>query len=507
VLTFAGLVLALGSLLSSCGGSSSSIPSGIHKIKHVIIIMQENRSFDSYFGTFPGADGLPRKNGKFTVCVPDPRSQRCVRPFHDRQSLNYGGPHDEANALADINRGRMNGFIHEIRVLRRVGCVSPFDPHCVGVIRGDNPPDVMGYHTGKDLPNYWTYARDFVLQDHMFQPDTSWSLPSHLYMVSAWSARCRVRRQPMSCRSNDALRLVLLGKHKYDRPNFAWTDITYLLHEHHVSWRYYVSTGTQPDCAYGQMFCRVGLQSNKSPSIWNPLPYFWTVIQDRQVRNIASVSHFYADARAGTLPSVSWVIPSGAVSEHPPALVDVGQSYVTRLINAVMQSPNWKSTAIFLAWDDWGGFYDHVMPPGIDGDGYGIRVPALVISPYARKGYIDHQTLSFDAYLKFVEDDFLNGQRLDPNTDGRPDPRPDVRENASGLGDLTRDFDFARAPRRPVVLPVNPRTDLRPPTRKQLGDLFRGKQRLFQMCLFRVGEKRYCTIRLPRHSRRLKRPT
>jgi phospholipase C len=121
-----------------------------------------------------------------------------------------------------------------------------------------------------------------------------------------------------------------------------------------------------------------------------------------------------------------------------------------------MRSPDWDSTAIFLAWDDWGGFYDHVKPPTVDAQGYGLRVPALVISPYARRGFIDHQTLSFDAYLKFIEDDFLHGQRLDPKTDGRPDPRPDVRENASILGNLARDFDFARAPRPPLLLPERP---------------------------------------------------
>jgi phospholipase C len=122
-----------------------------------------------------------------------------------------------------------------------------------------------------------------------------------------------------------------------------------------------------------------------------------------------------------------------------------------------MRSPNWNSTAIFLAWDDWGGFYDHVPPPVVDGAGYGIRVPALVISPYAKHGYIDHQTLSFDAYLKFIEDVFLGGRRLDPKTDGRPDPRPTVRENAHILGDLRKDFDFKQKPRPPLILRPRPR--------------------------------------------------
>ncbi len=120
-----------------------------------------------------------------------------------------------------------------------------------------------------------------------------------------------------------------------------------------------------------------------------------------------------------------------------------------------MRSKDWKSTAIFLTWDDWGGFYDHVAPPTVDGNGYGFRVPGIVISPYARRGYIDHQRLSFDAFAKFIEDDFLSSQRLDPKTDGRPDPRPDVRENVKGLGNLVRDFNFAQSPRAAQLLPVN----------------------------------------------------
>ena len=132
--------------------------------------------------------------------------------------------------------------------------------------------------------------------------------------------------------------------------------------------------------------------------------------------------------------------------------MSVGQAYVTALVNAVMQGPDWNSTAIFLTWDDWGGFYDHVMPPHVDELGYGLRVPGIVISPYAKKGFIDHQTLSFDAYVKFIEDDFLGGSRIDPRTDGRPDPRPDVRENVTILGDLRKDFDFSQAPRAPLVL-------------------------------------------------------
>jgi len=156
------------------------------------------------------------------------------------------------------------------------------------------------------------------------------------------------------------------------------------------------------------------------------------------------------------LPSVSWIDPNSRVSEHPAALVSAGQAYVTTLVNAIMRSPCWDSTAIFLSWDDWGGFYDHVVPPSVDQNGYGLRVPGLVISPYAKLGYVDHQQLSHDAYLKFIEDDFLGGQRLNPATDGRPDPRPYVREEAPGLGNVESDFDFNQLPRPPLLLPSHP---------------------------------------------------
>ncbi len=430
---------------------------GIHKIRHVVIVMQENRSFDSYFGTYPGADGLPRRNGRFTVCSRDPRSGRCMRPYHDHLDRNLGGPHEHLDAVRDVADGKMDGFVREARRGLTRGCLRhPTAPICS---LGARHPDVMGYHDRHEIPNYWSYARHFVLQDHMFQPDTSWSLPAHLFMVSEWSARCSVQHDPMSC--VNALENPLAPPHEIQnptgqKPDYAWTDLTYLLHRHHVSWRYYVFAGDEPDCETGAMVCAAIRQRAKTPGIWNPLPWFDTVRDDHQLRDVTSISHFFRAARRGRLPAVSWVTPDNHVSEHPPSLVTNGQAYVTNVINTVMHSPDWKSTAIFLAWDDWGGFYDHVVPPQVDENGFGLRVPALVISPYARHGFIDHQTASFDAYAKFIEDDFLGGSRLDPATDGRPDPRPDVRESMPQVGDLAFDFDFDQKPLQPLILPLHP---------------------------------------------------
>jgi phospholipase C len=354
----------------------------------------------------------------------------------------------------------MNGFVAQQRKGLRA-CRQSNNPACGGA---KGVPDAMGYHTGADIPNYWSYARRFVLQDHMYESVISWSLPAHLYLVSEWSAHCK-NDHPMSCHNEHRQpgNPPGFGRGHNRPPEYAWTDLTYLMYKHHVSWRYYISDGTEPDCrAAGAVVCPPVKQSATSPGIWNPLLWFTTVHQDRQMHDIQSLSEFSTAVRRGNLPAVSWIIPNDHVSEHPPQLISTGQSYVTTLINAIMRSPDWNSTAIFVTWDDWGGFYDHVPPPHVDGNGYGIRVPGLVISPYAKQGYIDHQTLSFDAYAKFIEDIFVGGQRLNPRTDGRPDPRPHVRENAPQLGNLLSDFNFSQPPRPPVLLPTHPTTDLKP---------------------------------------------
>jgi len=444
-----------GSPTSSPTTSTGSTGHGIHKIKHVIIIMQENRSFDSYFGVFPGADGIPQKNGVFNVCLPDPMAAGgCQRPYHDPALVNVGGPHGADTAHAVIDHGRMDGFVTEDLNAPSKACANVHNPACRAGAAGKI--DVMGFHDAREIPNYWTYAKDFVLQDHLFEPNFGWSLPSHLFMVSAWAAGCRSARDPTSCSSNLGDPDRFHDKVAPTVPNYAWTDLTYLLYTHHVSWGYYVDQGYQPDCDDGSVTCSAKPQTVGVPEIWNPLPDFVDVHRDHQISNIQPAENFFRAAATGALPSVSWVVPNQDHSEHPPASVADGQAWVTKLVNAVMQGPDWSSSAIFLAWDDWGGFYDHVVPPKVDVNGYGLRVPGIVISPYARSGFIDHQRLSFDAYLKFIEDDFLGGLRIDPKTDGRPDSRPDVRENAQVLGNLVSDFDFTQAPRPPVVLSPTP---------------------------------------------------
>src|SRR5216684_3597821 len=246
LLTIAFAFLFATTTLAACANPVSSSQQGgdIHKIQHVVVIMQENRSFDSYFGTYPGADGIPMQNGTPTVCVPDPLAKQCVKPFHDPNDRNGGGPHGNSNAIADINSGQMNGFQIQAEKAHK-GCIDPNNPACANAAKSD----VMGYHDAREIPNYWAYASHFVLQDHMFEPNASWSLPQHLSMVSEWSAYCATV-SPQSCRNalqSPGLPPDFQGGGK-QATTCSWTDLSYLLYKGGVNWKYYVQAGVEPDC-------------------------------------------------------------------------------------------------------------------------------------------------------------------------------------------------------------------------------------------------------------------
>jgi phospholipase C len=427
-------------------------------LDHLVFIVLENRSFDHYFGTFPGADGIPMNaDGRPKVCLPDPVEGGCHRPYHDTNFIDQGGPHGEVGSEISINGGAMDGFVEARRVIGN-GCDKhPDEKPCPQAVDGpQGQPDVMGYHTGKELPIYWEYAETFTLHDRMFAPTDSWTLPAHLFLVSAWSATCSDLDDPMSCSSDqkfpggiyaDEPSKIWAPKMGEPRP-YVWAPVTWLLYKAGVSWGYYVGEGTcvAPPCEH--------LEGILTAPVQNPLPGFAATAATGQLDNIRPNTEFIRDARAGNLPSVSWFMPEQDKGEHPPDSIEVGQAYVAKAINAVMEGPEeqWLRTAIVLTWDDWGGFYDHVEPPVVDENGWGLRVPSMVISPWAKPGFIDSQTLSYDAYLKLIEDRFLGGQRLDPETDGWPDSRPTVREEVKLLGDLALDFDFTQEPLPPLVL-------------------------------------------------------
>jgi len=223
--------------------------------------------------------------------------------------------------------------------------------------------------------------------------------------------------------------------------SYRFPEITLLLMSGKISWKYYVTSGElPPNSTDGRT---AGTRSDrllnpKKYTLWNPLPAFPAVKKNPgQMNRLVDTSQFYEDARSGNLPQVSWVIPSRPVSEHPLGGVREGMAYVTSLVNAIMKSPDWKTTAIFISWDDWGGFYDHVPPPKVDEFGYGIRVPGLVISPYARQNFIDHNTYSFESWLRIVEERY--GVRSMTKRDAK-------------AADMRNAFDFSQKPRPPITL-------------------------------------------------------
>jgi len=456
-----------GALLAASGHSHAQTQARTVPITHVVIIMQENRSFDTYFGTYPGANGIPAG-----VCSPlDPRNPAagCVVPFHDVHDVNGGGSHSAPNAQSDIDNGidhaYMDGFIQQ-QSHAPTNCKNPNNPACAGSGDGIARHDVVGYHTDAKIPNYWAYAENFVLQDAMFEGVRTWSLPAHLDLTSEWVANCTDPTRVSTCTTTNNI------AHNTPSTIYPWANLFQLMDVHNVTWKYYIDQGLAPDCEDDEMDCPPQQQAPQVPSYWNVPPNFkWVQDAGKAYLKLHNpiLAQFYADVAAGTLPQVSWLMPTSPVSEHPPNSITAGMEYVTALINAIAGSPYWNNTAIFLAWDDWGGFYDHVVPPNVDMNsgpqpiqGFGIRVPGLLISAYAKHGYIDHSVLSPDSYATFIEDLFMGGARLDPAALGQPDARPDIRDaltsvtfmdgRVAKIGNLFNEFDFQQKPAKPLVL-------------------------------------------------------
>ena len=321
------------------GGSAwaapPSSPPAAAGVSHVLILMQENHSFDNYFGTFPGADGIPagtRVDG--------------VAPFHFAQVVTSNPPHSADAAQTAMNGGKMDRFV-------RVAGTS----------------DPMGYYDERDVPNYWAYARRFALADRFFSSFAGPTLPNHLFLVAAKSPGVtrNVRTPPGG--------------------SFRFPSLPDALDAAGVSWKCYV--GQRDPLGFGAL---------------NPLAGFSTL--RKKPGSFAATGELFRDLRAGSLPSVAWIFPSQEESEHPLTDVRIGMWYVTAIVNALMKSSAWESAVLVVTWDEYGGFFDHVAPPAREGASLGPRVPALVISPYARPGLVDHTTYDFASILRYVEDLF-----------------------------------------------------------------------------------------------------
>lgn len=340
---------------------------GKNPIKHVIVIMQENRAFDNYFGTYPGALGFPSN-----ICIPyNPNSSStpCASPFPLTTPVVTDMPHVWQAAQVDYNNAQMNGFLVPVSS-STLNCAEP-----------------MGYYNNATIPYYWYWASHYVLGDHMFESVLSYSQPNHWYAIAANAPVPSIyytmdRNTPTNIKQtylNQAQTITTLG----DEMNQAG-----------VSWKYYDSP------VYNTT---TGKQLGNKFAYWNPYlaknstytqPYYTHFDYRGQIIN---------DISSGNLPSVSMVIPSAPISDHAPANITLGQYWVTDVIDSVQNSQYWNSTAILVSWDDWGGYFDQVVPPKVDAYGLGFRVPLIVVSAYAKPGYIDSTVYSFESFMKFTE--------------------------------------------------------------------------------------------------------
>jgi phospholipase C len=365
-------------------------------VHHFVVLLQENHTFDNYFGTYPGADGIPP--GECMPVHPSEGSRPCVRPYHIGNQSVVDLDHTILSARRQLDRGRMDGFV--------------IAQH----LRSGNAHQAMGYYNGMDLPFYWNMADRYVLFDRFFSSVLGGSFLNHVYWVAAGAGNA-TQALPAG-----GLKLKTI----FDRLQRAG-----------VSWKFYVQN-YNPAINYRTLFHQRN-PNRASQVVWCPLLDIPRFLDDPALRShIVTMSRYYADLRNGTLPEVAYLAPSGA-SEHPPGSPATGQRFVRGLVNSLMASSSWDSSAFLVAYDDWGGWYDHVLPPQRDANGDGFRVPALLVSPYARRHFIDHSALDFTSMLKFIEQNW----RL----------RPLTRLDATA-GSLMGAFNFQQRPRRPEIIPL-----------------------------------------------------
>lgn len=372
ILTWVGIRAGAegGSGLSiSAGGAASPAP--LDPIKHIVFLVRENRSYDEMFGHFPGGDGTTRgrlANGRLITLG--------TTPDHTLFDISHAG----GAAVTAIDEGRMNGFD-----------LLP------GAIQ-DGKDIAMTQFKEPDIPNYWAYASHFTLDDHFFSTIAGPSYPNHLVTVAATSHN--IDDNPIlntyhawGCDSGKYTKVAAVnpgtGRHYFTTPCFNVPTLADELQHAHVSWKYYAPG------AYNSGYIWSSLDSIRHirySSLWKT--------------NVVSDTSFIRDVRAGTLPAVSWLVTNEQESDHPPHSICVGENWVVRQLNALMTGPLWSSTVVFMTWDDFGGFYDHVPPPQLNYISYGPRVPTIVISPYARPRHIDHTMYDYTSILRYIEDRF-----------------------------------------------------------------------------------------------------
>jgi phospholipase C len=359
--------------------------SGKGPIQHIIVLMQENRTLDNYFWTYPGLTGYDPN-----LCMPmNPAqpSSGCMRPrLATSPTLSGDLPHDWTSSWASYNNGTMNGFLSAAH---------------------DNPA-VMDYYDNGTLPNLWAYASHYVLADNFFSSVKSYSHPNHWYMIAGNSPQISLTQgqtqEKNACYDQVTKRLTMATCSYINEAQGIRTMADELI-ANGMSWKYYDQPIPQSATLAGAIS---GTCRGCNPwAYWNPLDAKNSSYTDpAYTRNIVPRERLFWDIGNGTLPQMSWVIPSGGISDHPPANITLGMWWITDLVNAVMQSKYWQDTAIIVLWDDYGGFFDNVAPPTVDGYGLSFRVPALIISAFAKTGYLDNTVYDFESTLKFAEWNF-----------------------------------------------------------------------------------------------------
>ena len=391
-------------------------------IKHVFIIMQENRSFDNYFGKYKPSDTAQKiETIPSGLMYSDKGIAKSPAASGDYNGPDY--PHLYANANAIIGDGNSRYLQPATFLAQASGATA-----------------VMDYYSATDLPGYYQLAKNFVLQDHMFEAAKSWSKVSHLYLFSGWSAECSTCSTTIGADSTHGNDFVPTAT------TYDWNSLGGLI-GNTVMWRVFKGVGWSRGASTTSCGSADRDNTDDVQQIWNPLKTFNDSAAYYVDTNVGQLS-FLETMDHHMVPAVNWIVPGDSVSEHAgEGDLRFGHDYVVSIIQGIMNNSGlWNSSVIFLSWDDWGGLFDHVTPPKTtDGYGYGIRVPGLVISPYAKKGVVDNQILSHDAYAKFIEDLFLNSTRVNSKAGTTKDNRPEQRENDPILGDLLYDFDFSRA--------------------------------------------------------------
>ena len=306
----------------------------------------------------------------------------------------------------------------------------------------DNP-EVMSYYDNRTIPNLWAYARDYVLADQFFSSVKSYSQPNHWYMIAGNSPQVSLlqgsTQEKRACYDSATKQLTLATCSYIDQAQEIRT-LADEMNASGISWRYYDTPIPQGATLAAAI---KGTCKGCDPwAYWNPLNAKNSSYTDPSyTRNIVAREQLLWDIGNGTLPQVSWVIPSPQISDHPPANITLGMWWITDIVDSVMQSKYWQSTAIVVLWDDYGGFFDTVAPPTVDGYGLSFRVPALIISPYAKSGYIDHTVYDFESTLRFIEWRF---------------GLPSLTQRDASANNLLNAFDFAQPPSQPRVIPLTP---------------------------------------------------